>query len=331
MYDAGSKTGNLLSKGRGGQEVLKEKAISVALTVLVILFIPIFLTTMIRGPFKEKDEEQQNLIKIDYGTGVQEIPLEQYLIGVVAAEMPISFELEAFKAQAIAARTYTLKRLKDNPNTIFTQEIQSYYSNSELEKLWDVKEYAINYAKVVNAVNSTKGLVVTYNDELIDAIFHSTSIGVTRSAQEVWGQDIPYLQSVDSLDDINAPTYLHQYTLSYDEFIRKAKAYQEDIIIGENISGEIQIIERTKDGFVQQIQLGNKILTGENFRKIYDLASSHFTLNFRVDNIEILCKGYGHCVGMSQYGADFMAKSGYKYEEILKHYYTGVQIKQMNN
>lgn len=305
---------------------MRDKIISKALTVLAVFFLPIFITTLLADFGKHATSKDDIMVLVAYNDGQIQLPLNQYLIGVVAAEMPVQFEEEALKAQAITARTYTMKRFQANPKMVFTSDVQSYYSQMELEKLWGVEDYPLNYSKIKNAVQATASKVIVHKEALIDAVFHSTSIGMTRSAEEVWGQDIAYLQKVESLEDINAPTYLHQYTFNYDDARKKALSYDAQMVLTEELSNDIQIIERNKEGYVIQVQIGNKIYNGEDFRNIFGLASSNFSLLFKDQKMEIVCRGYGHGVGLSQYGAEAMAKTGATHEQIVLHFFTDVEL-----
>lgn len=305
---------------------MREKIINSVLIILAVFFLPIFITTILTDVGKSNNKSEDLMINIHYKNNDEQISLETYLIGVVAAEIPVYFDEEALKAQAVTARTYTLKRYQENPSIIFTDDIQDYYSNEELEEMWGVNDYAFYYSRIRDAVQQTKGQVITYNNELIDAVFHSTSIGMTRSALDVWGQDIPYLQVAESLEDINAPTYLHKHSFDFKNFQEVAVQYDGEIVFSKDLPNEIQIVERNKEGYILSIQLGNKIFNGEEFRKIFDLASSNFSLSFTDNEISIVCKGYGHGVGLSQYGAEAMAKSGNSFVEILKHYFKDIQV-----
>lgn len=305
---------------------MREKAINIALIVIGIFFLPIFITTLLTDVGRSSTKAQDIVVTIHYKEGEEQMPLETYLIGVVAAEMPVYFDEEALKAQAITARTYTLKRLKENPDIIFTEGIQDFCSEKQLEEMWGVKDYTFYYTRIRNAVQKTSGQVIIYNGELIDAVFHSTSIGMTRRALDVWGQDIPYLQVAESLEDINAPTYLHKYSFDFNDFQDKAIQYDGEIVFSKDLPSEIQIIERNKEGYILSILVGNKIFDGEEFRKIFELASSNFSLSFTENQINIICKGYGHGVGLSQYGAEAMANSGKSYSDIIKHYFKDIEI-----
>lgn len=308
---------------------MREKIISILLMLLIILVIPIFITTILTGIRSKKEEFSDITVNINYSGEETQIPLEEYIIGVVAAEMPAQYDKEALKAQAIAARTYTLKKIDDDKQVIFTSDIQGYESYNDLESKWGAEEFPIYYVKIKDAVESTRGYVMTYNNELIDAVYHSISSGTTRSALDVWGKDIDYLQKVESLEDINSPEYINRYEISYKELKDKLIESFNDIKVNISKENEMQIVERSEEGYIKKIQFDNKILTGEEIRNSLSIASSNFTLDYKEDNIEIICKGYGHGVGMSQYGANAMAKEGKTYDKILKHYYVGIDILKM--
>lgn len=305
---------------------MREKIISISLMLLIILVIPIFITTILTGIRSKKEEFSDIMVNINYSGEETQIPLEEYIIGVVAAEMPAQYDKEALKAQAIAARTYTLKKIDDDKKVIFTSDIQGYESYNDLENKWGAEEFPIYYVKIKDAVESTRGYVMTYNNELIDAVYHSISSGTTRSALDVWGKDVDYLQKVESLEDINSPEYINRYKISYMELKDKLTESFNDIKVNISKENEMQIVERSEEGYIKKIQFENKILTGEEIRNSLSIASSNFTLDYKEDNIEIICKGYGHGVGMSQYGANAMAKEGKTYDKILKHYYVGIDI-----
>lgn len=308
---------------------MREKVMTILLIVLIICFIPIFVTTVIHGIPKAKEEIKiiPNTVRVLVEGEEKVMEQEDYLIGVVAAEMPTGFSDEALKAQAVVARTFTLKKMSQHDNMVFTNALQAYITKDEMEKRWGTGSFAKYYNRVKKAVDDTRGEVVVYNDQLIEAVFHSTSSGKTQSAKDVWGQDIPYLISVDSGDDVNSPEYLHNNTFTSEDFVNKMKAHEEDFqFYSTDIASEIQIISRTPEGHVAQIQIGNKILEGEVVRKYLELASSNFTMVVTDDQIEVLCKGYGHGVGMSQYGAQYLSGKGYDYKEIINHYYTGTRV-----
>ena len=246
------------------------------------------------------------------------IELEEYLIGVVAAEMPASFSTEALKAQAIAARTYALKQIENNKTLTDTVATQVYKDNNQLKKIWG-NSFNTYYSKVKNAVNATSGLVMYYNNTLINAFYHSTSNGFTEDATAVFGA-YPYLKSVESTVDKNVSSYLKTITMSYETISNKLKV---PITSLSNIK-----IERNNSNHVSKIIIDNNTYDGVKFRTILGLRSTDFDITLNENNVIITTRGYGHGVGMSQYGAHEYAKLGWNYSKILKHYYTGITIKK---
>lgn len=265
-----------------------------------------------------KKKENNDIIVTVYRTNgnVIKLNLEEYLIGVVGGEMPASFHSEALKAQAIAARTYTLKAIKNNKKLTDNVSTQVYKDNNELKKIWG-NSYNNYYNKIKNAVNSTQGMYITYDGQYIDALFHSTSNGYTEDASNVWKNSIPYLKSVKSLWDKNVNSYSKTIYLSYSDFSK---------IIGIDINNNSTIsLIRNKSNRVSNIKIESKSFTGIEFRNLLSLRSTDFSINLK-EKVEITTRGYGHGVGLSQYGANEMAKVGYTYDQIIKHYYTGVVI-----
>ena len=234
--------------------------------------------------------------------------------------MPASFNIEALKAQAVVARTYALKTIKNNKILTDTVSTQVYKDNNELKKLWglDFEKY---YNKIKNAVENTKGLVITYNNQLIDAVYHSTSNGMTEEASYVWNYSIPYLKSVSSEYDKNASSYKRTISFTYDKISK---------IIDTNIDKNTEfILERNNSNRVTNVKINNITISGTTFRNLLSLRSTDFIINTNENDITITTYGYGHGVGMSQYGANGMANNGFNYKDILSHYYTNVTIKKM--
>lgn len=246
------------------------------------------------------------------------LELEEYVLGVVGAEMPASFNIEALKAQAILARTYALKSIKNGKKLTDTVSTQAYKDNFELQKLWK-NDYTKYYEKIKKAVNETKGKVILYNNEYIDAVYHSTSNGKTENSKNVWKNSLPYLVSVDSSWDKNVKSYKKETIFEINEFCNILKLDVEEPITYEIIHNET--------GRVRQITINNKTFSGTEFRNLLKLRSTDFEIEINDEKVKVTTYGYGHGVGMSQYGANEMAKQGYSYIQILKHYYTGVVIK----
>lgn len=250
---------------------------------------------------------------------ISEMEFEQYLSGVLAAEMPASFELEALKAQAVAARTYTLRKIQSGRDgrhkgaDICTDSAhcQAYRDLSELSS--PLRQ------RIRKAVSDTKGEVIIYGGELIDAVFHSAAHGYTERSADVWGGDVPYLQSVESPWDTECPDYIKEEKFSVEE-IRKIF----DLPSGVPIIGEIT---RSGAGGVMEIKLAGKMVKGADIRQKLGLRSTCFTADEAGGVLTFRTEGYGHGVGLSQWGAQGMAKAGQTYDEILKHYYKDIEIK----
>ena len=259
------------------------------------------------------------IIKLHKSSGeVIDIALEEYLIGVVAAEMPASFNIEALKAQAIVARTYTMKLIESNRTITDTVTTQSYKDNDALKVMWQ-GSYNTYYNKIKTAVNDTKGIYITYNGNIIDAVYHSTSNGFTEDSINVWGNEFPYLKTVSSPWDTSASSFLRTIDITYEEISSKLGfSFTKDTMI--------EIISRDASNRISKIKIGDKEHTGVELRNLLGLRSADFDVTLNASSISITTRGYGHGVGMSQYGANGMANSGYNYDAILKHYYTGVEL-----
>jgi stage II sporulation protein D len=269
---------------------------------------------------------------------IQELPIDEYLLGVVSSEMPADFELEALKAQAVVARTYTIYQIINNSQKHENADIcdssgccQAWITKENRLARWDENLRESNWAKIENAVNSTKGKIIVYNGALINAFFHSNSGGTTESSVNIWGQiEYPYLQSVETSGEEGYTQYSSEIVLTYDEFLSKIKEKYPKIQI--NFEEEfIKILEYNSSGRVKTLKIGNVQISGVEARTIFGLKSANFEILVLDNQITFSVKGYGHGVGMSQTGADSMAKSGSNYEEIIKHFYTGVEILNINS
>ncbi len=247
------------------------------------------------------------------------LDLEEYVIGVVAAEMPASFNKEALKAQSILARTYAIKSKKNNKKLTDTVSTQAYIDKSQMKSKWG-SEYEKYYNKIKDAVNATKGMYVTYNNQLIDAVYHSTSNGKTEDAIYVWGYSVPYLKSVDSSWDKEASSYLRTVTKDSVDILK---------IFGIDTLDELKITKRNSSGRVVEVMVGDEVYSGVDIRTMLSLRSTDFDIEIEGYTVKITTRGYGHGVGMSQYGANIMANKGSTYKDIIHHYYTNIEIKKL--
>ena len=252
---------------------------------------------------------------------IEKYELEEYIIGVVGAEMPASFNKEALKAQSVVARTYALKSIKNNKQLTTDNSTQNFKDNNELKKMWG-SSYNTYYNKIKSAVLETKGLYLSYNNDYVDAVYHSTSNGNTEDAVYVWGNSVPYLKSVSSEYDNTNKNYNSTITLTYNEISNKLKNSIDS-------NTKFNIISRTSGNRVKEIEINGTTYSGVEFRKLLNLRSADFSIENNGANVVISTNGYGHGVGMSQYGANGMANNGSSYTDILLHYYTGVSIKNI--
>ena len=285
------------------------------------------------------DYKQYDTIKLLHSkTGeIEEQPLDTYLLGVVSAEMPANFEQEALNAQALVARTYTIYSIVHNQGKHGDADIcddsnccQAWISKEDRMARWDEAERETNWRKIETAVNTTAGKIITYEGEVIDAFFHSNSGGTTEAPVNVWGgTNYPYLQSVETAGEDAYSQYSSEATFTKEEFKNKILEKHSDFTIDYTKEDAIKILEYTESGRIKTIKIGNLNLSGVEVRTLLGLKSANFTVTIDGDNIKFEVTGYGHGVGMSQTGADSMAKSGSNYEEIVKHFYTGVEITDM--
>ena len=270
-------------------------------------------------PVVEEIVDNKTYVSVRRSSGeIQNIEIEEYIIGVVGAEMPASFHSEALKSQAIIARTYALKALSRGQTLTDNESTQSFKDNNQLYSLWG-SSYSTYYNKIKDAVLSTEGVYLTYNGTYIEAVYHSTSNGTTENAVNVWGNSFPYLISVDSPFDNTNPSFIQEKTFSYEDISNKLGTTID-------IDTEFNILGFTSGNRVESIEINGVVYKGTAFRGLLGLRSTDFDITKTQDGVTFTTKGYGHGVGLSQYGANGMAKNGYSYTEILLHYYPGVTI-----
>ncbi len=318
--------------------VMKMKQSTIVLIALLLAILgPVILTGTSKGleatpqktpaattePVLIKDEK--NILVLD-GGAVKEMPLDDYLVAVVLSEMPASFPEEALKAQAVVARTYALRRVekgkKHKPAAVCVDSgcCQGYITEGDYIAKGGKAE---NIQKIRQAVERTKDLVILYDGKLIDATYFSCSGGQTEDAVAVWGADVPYLQSTESPGEEVATHYSDTVQLTTEEFQN---------LLGFTPTGDpstwIEAITYTDGGGVEEVKICGTRYKGTQVRKLLKLRSTAFTVTPLGDTVTITTKGYGHRVGMSQYGAKAMALEGRSFQEILMHYYQGVTLEQ---
>lgn len=296
----------------------------------------------VTGGVTEAEEREDTVKVLDYTSGqVSELSLRDYVIGAVLGEMPAAYHEEALKAQAVAARTYAVRRrekqrLSPDPELMGadisndSSKYQAYFTPEQAKAFYG-EGYEAYYEKAAAAVDATGNDVLVYEGEPIVAAFHSTSGGKTESAEVVWGNPVDYLVPVESESDEKSPSYLNEQTFTEAEAKARLETALKDADFGDDPSEWIKTEEKSASGTVTKMTAGGAGLTGAEFREIFSLRSANFTVEYEDGIFTVTTRGSGHGVGMSQYGANAMAKAGSDYKEILLHYYTGAEIADMND
>ena len=300
--------------------------------ILLLIFIPFFIVLIYNKNYKEIELNYINTVYIrvkrNSTNEIQKIPLEEYIVGVLAGEMPINFDLEALKAQAVASRSYALKRMEYNKDkdydVVDSIMNQVYLDNDYLKDAWGLS-YVKNINKLRNAVNSTIDEYLEYDDKVVDAMFFSTSNGYTEDSSNVFDFDCAYLKSVESPWDKDVSSaYLNTKMMNLTEFYK-----QLGIPYNKNLNIEIE--KRSKTNRILLLKINGYEFKGTDIYNKLSLRSTDFNIELQGQTVSITMKGYGHGVGMSQYGALGMAKAGYTYDEILAHYYQETTLTKLKN
>lgn len=330
---------------------MRKIAFLVAAFIIILLFVPFLFVSLAPKPASSKPAESSGSASdasaepiktiTTYVTSedkVIEMDFTEYLKGVVAAEMPASFGDEALKAQAVAARSYILTRIKGYERDGTPPEhkgaltctdpnhCKAWLSQEQLIARWG-QDWMTNYWPKISAdVEATKGVIMTYNGDPVNAVFHSTSSGHTENSKDVWGGDIPYLVSVSSPGDETSPKYNSSVTLSTQEYKEKILTLKPEAV-WEDGKPLVESFEKSDAGGVTSVLTGGIRIKGTEFRTLFGLQSTHIEFEEKDEQIIMNMKGNGHGVGMSQYGANYLASQGMGYVDILKTYYTGVEVK----
>ena len=291
---------------------------------------PETVALVIEPAAQETKTRQERTVRVKNGREILEVSLGEYLTGVVLSEMPASFEPEALKAQAVAARTFALRQMEGGKHTDCDlcadgSCCQAWSSREAMEqKLGD--GWLRYWRKAEEAVTQTAGEVLTYEGELIDAVYFSCSGGATEDAVAVWGSEVPYLQSVPSRGEEDAPPFESEAVIPLAKFRSVILEENPQADLSGPASGWFGALTQTEGGGVDTLEIGGQPFSGTRLRAMFGLRSAKFSAAAAGEEIVFQVSGYGHRVGMSQYGANAMAKSGSSYREILQHYYTGVTI-----
>lgn len=319
---------------------MKKILLKTVIVSLLVLVLPFLLTLLFTH-----DKSKASLESLDFSiyyevnNDREQLTFDEYLIGVVAANMSAGYHMEALKAQAVIARTYALYNIalltKEEPSkdSFTTSELGlSYISLDKLKELWGETNYNTYFTKLENAVFATKDEVILYEDDLILPVFFNTGSGYTRNASEAWGINIPYLVSVASKQDVTSTNYLSIDEFALPELITLLEKYYTDLELSDDdFFQKVKVATRDTAGYVTQVNLGNLTVSGEEFAKVLGLASNHFYLEEYEGKARIICNGSGHGLGMSQYGANAMAEENSSYSDILKYYYSGITLTDLSD
>lgn len=312
---------------------MKNLLILTLISALIISLVP----PLTYGPLTDKSDignhgtgETIRVFLASENTAV-DMDFREYITGVVAAEMPAEFHEEALSAAACAAATLArLKMQSEGDDSLQGAVIstdpkkhQAYITKEEMKERWNGDEKAY-YEKLSRAVDKAIDYSITYKGKLITPVYHSMSTGLTENAENVWGSAVPYLVSVKSPGDPLAPGYEATITLSFDEF--REKAEENGAVLSDDITLWLGKCSYTDAGTLKSINIGGKDFSGAEIRSIFSLRSGAVTFTMTKDGVSMTTRGYGHGAGLSQYGANYLAKEGYTWQEIIKHYYTGVEI-----
>ncbi len=300
----------------------------IILITILIIFIPFIIVNLFIRTDEIKFYYVSNMVvrvKNEKTNTITEVPFEEYIKGVLAGEMPASFELEALKAQAVASRSYVLVKMNQNKDkdydVVNTVSNQVYLTDDELKEKWK-NDYVNKINKIKTAVLETKGEYLSYEGKVVEALFFSTSTGQTENSEEVFSSKIPYLRSVSSTWDTSSPVFEDTMVFELKDFYSKLNLKYQDKI-------EFVVLEKTSTGRIKTLKINGQIFKGRDFAGKLSLRSNYFNIVQNNDKVTITTKGFGHGVGMSQYGALGMAKEGYTYDKILKHYYLNTEIKKI--
>jgi len=323
----------------------KKLVVCAALLSLIFLAVPYFIARVLEPntsyesvimepvivtPRTTFEVQQKSRIQV-YSRSRELCPFERYLVGVVAAEVPALFHMEALRAQAVAARTYAIYSMRTLDMDEFDygriSEIwQAYLTEADMRRRWG-DDFDIHFGTIWEAVASTRGEILIYDDEPILAVYHAFSGGRTEYSQNVWSAPRPYLRSVSSDFYTYRADFEYVREFSVGEFVSLLRtAFPNIVLDSNNIMAQININERSAAGYILRITIGNQTMDATQLRSILGLRSTNFTIAQSGDKVIFRTRGHGHGVGMSQLGANALAHQGYSYVEILKHYFSGALL-----
>lgn len=275
--------------------------------VLIIVLLPYVITVFINGPgIMASAGVDDTCVKVRMESGEVKMPIEEYCIGVLAREIPVNYEEEALKAQAVLVRTGIYSKIGENGSDAILEE--EFWTKEQMEEAWGISGYLKNYDRLKRIWKKTEGQVVTYEGKPARTPFFRLSNGSTRDGKEALGEDYPYIKITECPLDIEAVEQMQTVTI-------------------DDMDAEVESCDTA--GYVLSVRVGNETVSGEEFRRTYHLPSSSFTLQKYDGKLRITTRGVGHGVGMSQYTANEMAKKGAGEKEILEYFFPGTEVKEV--
>lgn len=322
---------------------MKNGLIFTLLLALLIMCIPLLSlgknkkTDKIESSLSSPEHKSVTFLMLDLSQNkVISADEKDFLIGAVACEMPLSYHKEALKAQAVSTYTYSIRLKKQQEQkkseellgayfTVDTKNYVGYATKDQLKERFG-SNFDLYYKKLDEAVNEVLGQIMTYESEPILAAYHAISNGKTETSKNTWGSDLPYLQPADSQGDKICADYESKVTVPKNELTTSLKSKFPDIVFPEDLSRLFENTEKSSSGTILTVTIGDTKIKGSEIRELFKLRSPTFSVQFKDDSFIFTVLGYGHGVGMSQNGADFMARQGSSYKEILAHYYNGAEL-----
>lgn len=310
----------------------KIKALYCIVAIIIFLFAPFLITMSMTGVIEDDISDslvEARRVNVKYKNGSQAMDISKYMVGVLASRLSMSSEVEVLKAESIMVRTEIYRCMGDEMTIDNTNLNLQYLSDKDMKNLWG-DSYTANYNLIVDCISATSGKLISCNGQLIEPMYHEVSAGKTRLASQVFAgstTDYSYLTSVACEHDIEAKDYLTIKTFTYDDFIKAFNGKYKDINISKENPGEsVQIVSKCSADYILKIQVGNVLMTGDEFAQILALNSSCFSIETANNSVKITTKGKGNGLGVSIYSADYMAKNGSTYEDILNKFYSNINI-----
>lgn len=305
---------------------MKDRVSGFLAVLMVTFFLPYCFTMIVSGAYREQQEKEKSGINL-VDTQGNKMDLEEFLPYMIAGEIDLGCEEETLKAQAVIARTNVMHALKGKKEGKIEDLSLAYLSEADFENSFGEKKRERILAGLKKAVHATAGKALAWDGEYIEALYHKVSIGATVSSEEMYGKPIPYLVAVDSSQDVESEDYM---TIKEEEKQRAIELLKTKMkgegLAADNLLEQLSIEEKTASGFVKKVRVAKEVLSGDDFKEVFELPSTNFYLEEYNGKLRIITLGQGHCMGLSQYGANGMAKDGKKMEEILAWYYPGAKI-----